>query len=182
MKRLARLLTVAFALSFITVSAAEAGRAAPAKQQAKQKLSGQQARAAIVKNRKAKQKPVNKLKIRKTQNHKKMTEYTAADGNGKVEKYQVKNDGSYAREGGGKASQAQGRKSANQQMHRERDSAKGKKGQFSGVRNSGITDNGNYRFTSKTDKNERVYVNANTGKTRRVDGKGAKKSPKKSAK
>jgi len=115
------------------------------------------------------------LKVRKTQSHKKMQEYTAADGSGKVQKYQVKNDGSFAREAGGKTTQAQGRKAANRTFTRENGA---KKGQFSGVRNSGTTNSGNLKFTSKTNSKETTVVNANTGKTRNFDPgrKGAAKS------
>ena len=184
MKNLTRALAVAIAIMFITASApADAGRGAkPATAQASKARA---ARAQSARAQAAPAKPISPQKssalirarlkrdgkstdvtMRKSQDHPKTHEYAVANNTSKkVTKYQVAKDGSRVRKAGGKVTQAQARAIANKQLRREN----GAKGAFSGVQNSGITKNGNYKFTSKTDKNEVLYVNANTGATRRVD-------------
>ena len=83
---------------------------------------------------------------------------------------------SYATRGGASSgrpakelTQAQAKKKANERLRRERNTSVGKKGQFAGVKADGKTRRGNFAFRSKTDKNEKVFVNPKTGRTVRID-------------
>jgi len=67
----------------------------------------------------------------------------------------------------GLVSQSTARGKAHLHARRER----GAKGAFSGVFKSGLSKSGrSYKFTSKTDRNEHVYVNIRRGTTRHMDG------------
>lgn len=179
MKRLAKILSVAFALSLMTAGAADAGRAGKSAQVKKapksQSLSGPRARSIIKEKRAAEGKSNLHLKVRRTQRTPTRDEYTVANGVGKVEKVQINRKTEKAYNMGGKTTQSQARTASKDKLRK-------KNGQYPNLNDSGTTNSGNYRITSNSSRRT-VVVDANDpNKTRKLPAKKQQKKSKSKSK
>jgi hypothetical protein len=169
MNKFARQFAITLSLLFLVAGTADANRARGA---AKAK-DGRSARAAIVKNYKAKARSTN-IRVHKTglsRSGKSMQLLVASKGSGKVRAFNVrKSNGAAYETRTQNKTQASARKSANQKLRRQN-------GSFSGVNSSGLSKSGkSFKFNSATDRapktGDKAYVNAKTGKaSKRIRGR-----------
>lgn len=152
------LIALVLTLAFVAPAAAKGFRS-----------SGQARRAAVAKYRKARKlSPTFKMRsVKRSRSGKSM--HVAVSSAGKVDLLTINSRtgrvANYRNEGLVKQSTARG--TAHKLARRER----GAKGTFSGVFKSGLSKSGkSFKFNSKTDRNETVYVNLRSGKSRRMDG------------
>lgn len=130
--------------------------------------SGPAKRAAVQKYRNARGQ-FGAFKMRSiTQSASRKSTHVAVASQGKVNLLTINNNSGRVSAGKtGLVKQSTARGTAHQLARRER----GAKGAFSGVYKSGLSNSGkSYVFTSKTDRNEKVYVNVKSGKARKMDG------------
>ena len=163
MYKFARQFAVTLALLFVVSGTADANRAAQVKS-AKAK-DGRSARAAIVKNYKAKARSTN-IRVHKTgmsRSGKSMQLLVSSKGSGKVRAFNVRKSNGVAYETRTQnKTQSSARSAANQKLRRQN-------GTYSGVNSSGLSRSGkSYKFNSATDRKaktgDKSYVNAKTGK------------------
>ena len=176
MIRMFRRAAIAVALLAMFTSTSFAGRAA-----AKPAKDGRSARPAVQKNRAARGKStaVTVRAIRSSKSGKSTQVLSATRGSNKVEAYNVsKKDGTARRTNTGLMSQSKAKAKAHQVARRENNP---KKGTFSGVEREGLTKRGNFKFGSKTDANQKVFVNPVSGRTVNRDPSRAKKPASKPA-
>ncbi len=158
------LLASAFLLAF--AGTADAQRAAKSAKSAKAK-DGRSARAAVIKNYKAKGRSTN-VRVTKSgmsKSGKSMQVLVHTKGSGKVRALNVRNSNGVAYETKTQAkSQTSARKAANQKLRRQ-------DGTFSGVNSAGLSKSGkSYKFNSATDRapktGDKAYVNVKTGRAK----------------
>ena len=164
MYKLASRIAITLALLFVVSSTAEAGRYAAKASKAK---DGRSARAAVVKNYKAKGLSTN-IRVHKSgvsKSGKSMQVLVATKGSGKVRAFNVRKSNGVAYQTPTQAkTQKAARKAANQKLRRQN-------GTYSGVNSSGLSKSGkSYKFNSATDRSaktgDKAYVSAKTGKAK----------------
>ena len=168
MYKFASQIAITLALLFVITSTAEAGRQA-AKAKAK---DGRSARAAVLKNYKAKGRSTN-IRVTKSgmsKSGKSLQVLVATKGSGKVRAFNVRKSNGVAYQTPTQAkTQKAARSAANQKLRRQN-------GTYSGVNSSGLSKSGkSYKFNSATDRaaktGDKAYVNAKTGKaSKRIRG------------
>ncbi len=166
MTQIARNVLVAAAFLLALSGTADAQRAAKSAKSAKAK-DGRSARAAVIKNYKAKGRSTN-IRVTKSgvsKSGKSMQVLVHSKGSGKVRALNVRKSNGVAYETKTQAkTQASARKAANQKLRRQ-------DGTFSGVNSAGLSNSGkSYKFNSATDRapktGDKAYVNAKSGKVR----------------
>lgn len=162
MHKIARQFAITLALLFVVSGTADANRAAKAKAK-----DGRSARAAVIKNYKAKSRSTN-VRVHKTgmsKSGKSMQVLVASKGSGKVRAFNVrKSNGAAYETRTQNKTQAQARGAANQKLRRQN-------GSYSGVNSSGLSKSGkSYKFNSATDRSaktgDKAYVSTKTGKAK----------------
>jgi len=176
--KIARMLPVALGL-FALLMAANADarpRGIANKNQITAKKDGRWARPNVVKYYKARGLSTN-IRVHKIRNslRGKSTQVAVANKNsGRVRLFNVAHrTGKVSATRTGLVKQSTARGLAHTKLRRERAPLKGT---FSGAYKSGLSRSGKtYKFTSKTDRNERAYVNIKSGNVYRIDP--ARKAP-----
>jgi len=167
MSNITRHVLLASAFLLALGGTADAQRAKPA---AKAK-DGRSARAAVIKNYKAKGRSTN-VRVTKTgmsKSGKSMQVLVHSKGSGKVRAMNVRKGSAYETPTNA-TTQAEARGAANQKLRRQN-------GTYSGVNSSGLSRSGkSYKFNSATDRapktGDRAYVSVKSGKARKnVRGK-----------
>lgn len=167
-----RLITALMAIAFLATAApAEARKPVPTRSSYKApKKDGRWARGKVRSYYKARglsTRNIRVTKIRFSKSNKSSQVAVSTKASGKVRLFNVTHrNGKVSATRTGLVSQSKARGKANQVLRREN---KPNKGTFSGVNNSGLTQRGNYKFNSATDRNERAVVNIKTGGLRRYD-------------
>jgi hypothetical protein len=160
MNKFARQIAIALALVFAVAGGAET---AEAKYRSRAKVKdGRSARAAVIKNYKAKNRST-KVRVHKTGMSRsgKSMQVLVASRNGKVRAMNIRKGSAYETRTQNKT-QASALKAAHQKLRRQN-------GTYSGVNKSGLSKSGkSYKFNSATDRRaktgDRAYVNTKTGK------------------